>query len=167
VRGDETKHSYERKAQPLPKLGAFAEELDRLLEDRLIYRTRRQGEEWKDIDELFPFLYTATNFAGRRQWLRCLLCGRRCRILYGGAYFRCRRCYGLKFESQYEPAWLRGISRAQKIRERYGGSGSLDEPFPAKPKGMHWRTYDRLFAEDERLSAIWTRGIGEKLGLSL
>ena len=33
VRGDETKHSYERKAQPLPKLGAFAEELDRLLED--------------------------------------------------------------------------------------------------------------------------------------
>jgi transposase len=33
VRGDETKHSYERKAQPLPKLGAFADELDRLLED--------------------------------------------------------------------------------------------------------------------------------------
>jgi len=119
---------------------------------RLIYRTRRNGEEWRDIDEVFPFVFTATNFAGQRRWLECLSCGRRCQVLYGGAYFRCRRCHGLKYESQYEPAWLRGTTRAQKIRERYGGSGSLDEPFPAKPKGMHWRTYGRLVAEDERLT---------------
>ena len=33
VRGEETKHSYERKAQPLPKLGAFAGALDQMLED--------------------------------------------------------------------------------------------------------------------------------------
>ena len=133
---------------------------------RLIYRTRRSGDvEWRDIDELFPFIYTATNFAGRRQWLQCLSCQRCCRVLYGGAYFRCRRCHGLRYESQYEPAWLSGTSRAQKIRERYGGSGSLDEPFPDKPKGMHWRTYDRLVAQDERLTAIWVRGISEKWGI--
>jgi len=41
VRGDETNHSYERKAQPLPKLGAFAVELDRLLEDNAT-RPRRE-----------------------------------------------------------------------------------------------------------------------------
>ena len=133
---------------------------------RLIYRTRRSGEdEWRDIDELFPFIYTATNFAGRRQWLQCLSCRQRCRVLFGGAYFRCRRCHRLKYESQYEPAWLSGTSRAQKIRERYSGSGSLDEPFPEKPKGMHWQTYDRLVAQDDRLTAIWVRGISEKFGL--
>lgn len=32
VRGDETARSYERRAQPLPKLGAFADDLDRMLE---------------------------------------------------------------------------------------------------------------------------------------
>jgi hypothetical protein len=132
---------------------------------RLIYRTRRNGEEWRDIEELFPFLYTTTNFSGHRRWLQCLSCDHRCRILYGGTYFRCRRCHHLKYEAQYEPAWLRGVSRAQKIRERYGGSGSLDEPFPEKPKGMHWRTYRRLAAQDERLTAIWVRGISQRLGI--
>jgi hypothetical protein len=131
---------------------------------RLIYRTCRNGEEWRDIDEVFPFVYTATNFAGRRRWLQCLSCGRRCRVLYGGAYFRCRRCHGLKYESQYEPAWLRDTICAQKIRERHGGSGSLDEPFPDKPKGMHWRTYEFLVAEDERLTAIWVHAMSANFG---
>ena len=49
---------------------------------RLIYRTRRSGDEWRDIDELFPFIYTATNFSGQRQWLQCLSCRKRCRILF-------------------------------------------------------------------------------------
>jgi hypothetical protein len=38
----------------------------------------------------------------------------------------------------------RGVSQAQKIRMRLGGSVSLFEPFPEKPKGMHWLTYLRL-----------------------
>ena len=38
----------------------------------------------------------------------------------------------------------RGVSRAQKIRMRLGGSARLAEPFPDEPKGMHWRTYSRL-----------------------
>jgi hypothetical protein len=31
-----------------------------------------------------------------------------------------------------------------KIRTRLGGSGSLADDFPSKPKGMHWRTYHRF-----------------------
>jgi hypothetical protein len=38
----------------------------------------------------------------------------------------------------------RGIGQAQKIRMRLGGSANLCEPFPDKPKRMHWQTYDRL-----------------------
>jgi hypothetical protein len=40
----------------------------------------------------------------------------------------------------------RRMSQAQKIRKRLGGSVNLDEPFPEKPKGMHWRTYRKLGA---------------------
>ena len=33
---------------------------------------------------------------------------------------------------------------AQKIRERLGGSLSMLDPFPRKPKGMHWKRYEGL-----------------------
>jgi hypothetical protein len=35
------------------------------------------------------------------------------------------------------------LLKAQKIKLRLGGSANVLEPFPDKPKGMHWRTCDR------------------------
>ena len=122
---------------------------------RLIYKTRSHGGEWRDVDELVPFVHTRTNFGSGRRWFECLSCRIRCRILYGGAYFRCRRCHRLKYESQYEPAWGRAASRALKIRERLGGKGGIDDPFPLRRKGMQWKTYHRLEAEYERLTNNW------------
>jgi hypothetical protein len=61
-----------------------------------------------------------------------------------GKLFACRHCHGLAYASQQESSNQRGVYRAQKIRTRLGGSVSMFEDFPDKPKGMHWRTYDRL-----------------------
>ena len=65
--------------------------------------------------------------------------------LYGaGKLFACRHCHGLAYASQQESSNQRGLYRAQKICTRLGGSVSMFEDFPDKPKGMQWRTYDRL-----------------------
>jgi hypothetical protein len=72
-------------------------------------------------------------------------CGRRVTKLYGaGRLFACRHCYRLVYASQQEAAHQRGLLKSQKIRIRLGGSPSMLDEFPDKPKGMHWRTYDRL-----------------------
>lgn len=116
----------------------------------LSYRTREHGQtDWSDVEEDIPFAWTDTNFGGQRRWFQCPSCRGRCRVLYGGALFRCRGCYRLTYASQYEAQWERPINRAQDVRVKLGGSGSMDEPFPAKPKRMHWRTYRRLEAIDE------------------
>jgi hypothetical protein len=36
------------------------------------------------------------------------------------------------------------LIKTQAIRMKLGGSPSLADDFPKKPKGMHWRTYYRL-----------------------
>jgi hypothetical protein len=36
-----------------------------------------------------------------------------------------------------------------------GGSGSLAEPFPLRPKGMHRRRYSRLFLRAEKLETVF------------
>jgi hypothetical protein len=118
---------------------------------RLIYRTLRAEDDWQDVNELIPFAWTLASFNGRRQWLACPNCNRRCRIIYGGSYYRCRKCYQLKYESQYEQIFGSATNQRHKLRKRLGQVGSLEDPFPPKPKGMHWKTYRQLEALDRQL----------------
>ena len=118
----------------------------------LVYRLRSYGDaEWQRVEQCVPISWTACHLGGRRPWFLCSVysggryCGRRVAKLYGvGKLFACRHCYGLAYESQHEAARHRGLGRAQKIRMRLGGSPSMMDDFPNKPKGMHRRTYERL-----------------------
>lgn len=125
---------------------------------RLVYR-HRKGDGWTSVDEVVPFEETPLRLGGTRLWFKCLSCSRRCRILYGGNRFRCRLCYRLKYETQYEPDFARAATRALKIRERLGSSGGIDDFFPLRPRGMHRRIYDRLRQEEEELQSAWSLGI--------
>ena len=114
----------------------------------LVYRHRAWGDQWQDMREIVPYTETRTCFGGRRRWFECPGCGRACRVLFGGPY-RCRRCHGLHYSSQYQSVGSRTIGRLQALRTRLGGSGDLLEAFPARPKHMQWSTYVRLRANLE------------------
>jgi len=117
----------------------------------LLYRHRGGlGGEWEDVREPVELAWTLCNFGGERPWFICpgAGCGRRVAVLYGpGRYFLCRHCYDLVYQSQRDNEIYRALHRAQDIRQQLGGSANMTEPFPEKPKGMHWRTYERLFWE--------------------
>jgi hypothetical protein len=141
----------------------------------LLYHHRRGlGGEWEDVREPVELAWTACNFGGERPWFICpgAGCGRRVAILYGpGRYFLCRHCYDISYQSQRDNKMYRALHRAQKIRERLGGSANMTEPFPEKPKGMHRSTYDRLWwehheAETKQLIGMkeWLDKVEKKVG---
>jgi hypothetical protein len=141
----------------------------------MLYRHRSGlGGEWEDVQETVALSWTACNFGGKRPWFVCpgAGCGRRVALLYGPErYFLCRHCYDLVYESQRDDAMYRALHKAQSIRARLGGSANVMEPFPEKPKGMHWRTYERLWwehheAEMEQLVSMrgWLDKLEKKVG---
>jgi hypothetical protein len=133
----------------------------------LTYRHRSgPGAEWEDVQETVSLGWSTCNFGGERPWFLCpgAGCGRRVAILYGlGKYFLCRRCYDLVYESQRENEMHRALRRAQTIRERLGGSANMMEPFPERPKGMHYDTYMRLFWEHHEAEMEQLAGMREWL----
>jgi hypothetical protein len=111
------------------------------------YRSQANSHQWEDVEQVTLLTWTPCHFGGSRPWFLCAgsECHRRVGKLYAaGKFFLCRRCYGLVYESQRANARHRALYRARKFRERLGGSANLTEPFPEKPKGLHWDTYERL-----------------------
>jgi hypothetical protein len=142
--------SWNMNGEPSGKINYTAHEGHLLLD----FKVRDYDEEeWTPVKQTIRFDYTHVHFGGQRQWLVCPRCQRRCRILYGGSRFYCRKCYRLKYQSQAEDAVQRAVTRAQRVRKRLGGFEGIDDPFPPKPKGMHWKTYNRLEKADEEAAS--------------
>ena len=131
-----------------------------------------------EIDEVISYMSPATgrlikhriqvtttrpHYGGVRVWFVCG-CGRRCGKLYlppDGDIYRCRRCYGLAYTSQRVSPTDRLWRRVGAICRRLGAVSGTSLKIPAKPKGMHWRTYQRLRRDAEEtcapLLSEWTR----------
>lgn len=134
----------------------------------LKYRSRDYGGDWSDVEQRIPIVWSSCRFGGERPWFLCsvasngVYCGRRVIKLYGaGRLFACRYCYRLAYTSQQESAHQRGLWKSQKIRMGLGGSASMLDEFPDKPKGMHRRTYDRLRRRHDAAEERSTFGLME------
>lgn len=88
---------------------------------------------------------TACHYGGARACFVCPDCQRRATLLYlSRDRFSCRTCLRLVYAVCREQSHERARRRAQAIRLRLGGTASLLDPFPSRPKGMFRHTYDRL-----------------------
>ena len=99
-----------------------------------------------------PIVWTQCHFGGWRPWVKCLQCDRKVRKLYfAEVSLACRQCSNLLYACQRRGAKSRRYLKALKLRLRLNGIANLREPFPARPKGMHRKTYARLHGLGERL----------------
>ena len=58
--------------------------------------------------------------------------------------FACRHCQKCVYECQRETYDDREMRRADNIRKKLGWTAGIANLAGGKPKGMHWRTYERL-----------------------
>ena len=103
---------------------------------------------------------TPCHFGGTRTWFRCPSprCGRRVAILYKGRFFGCRHCLQLAYASQSERREERLDRKSDKIRRQLGWDGDRRR----KPRGMRWRTYDRLQAQYAELLGMSLEGMARR-----
>lgn len=140
-------------------------EADRVILD---YRHQRGGGEWKSQNYPLRIEWTPCNYGGARAWFRCPAqgCGRRVAKLYlGGAIFSCRHCYKLVYECQREASDDLAARRANTIRRRLGWDVGIFNPSGGKPKGMHWRTYQRLADKHDAHVNISLNYMARRLGI--
>src|SRR5258706_15383176 len=117
----------------------------------LVYKQRRPGDDWRSVEEQITLTSTPCHFGGRRVWFVCPRCHDRAAKLYSSTpYFLCRDCCGLPYASQNESDHDRALRRARNLRRRLGAGLVVGDPIWDKPKGMNWRTFDRLKEEAER-----------------
>lgn len=132
---------------------------------RLSYVYWGYGDESnkKSVDYTVHIARTACNFGGERPWFVCpgIINGRVCRrrvakLYLKFGYFLCRHCHDLSYETQQVGRRDAALRRCQQIRQRLGGSANMTIPFPPRPKGMHSRTYWKLWDEHDRAEQEYT-----------
>lgn len=120
---------------------------------RLRYRV-----DGASMAQRIEFTWTPCPFGGRRTWLLCPNCRRRCAIVYGvdsRGRFSCRSCLLLAYSSEAEDTVTRSWRKQLKIELNLDPDGN-------RPKWMRRTTYLRLCdgidcAENTRREALVTR----------
>jgi hypothetical protein len=106
------------------------------------------------LEQSIELVSLARPYGGRQWYFLCPRTGRRVSVLWkppGACYFASRQSWGGKvaYGSQFQSPYRRACSGAGAIRYRLGGRNEWSGELPPRPKGMHWRTYEREIARIE------------------
>ena len=149
---------WSKNDEPIGKIQITAQENAVTLD----YRFQERDGDWESLSYEVVLLSQPCHFKGERRWFACPTrgCGRRVAILYGGRVFACRKCHQLVYPSQREAVYQRAQRKAESLRKRLGWPPGYDS-CGSKPKGMHWKTFDRLTHEIEKQERISDLGFAE------
>jgi hypothetical protein len=122
-----------------------------------LFRAGIRPKHWNDgvitLDgQTLAVAWVPWHFGGTRPFFVCK-CGRRVLQLFrpGNNSWRCRQCYDLTYATRQVGLRHRMILKGVKVRERLGSHDlGIANPFPTKPKGMHWQRYERLRARHDQ-----------------
>jgi len=133
----------------------------------LSYRHKSGDGDWKDVCHTVFLDWTPCRYGGQRAWFICsqIGCWRRVAILYGGATFACRQCHKLAYPCQRETHVDRVARRVNRIRRRLGWEQGILNSIEEKPKGMHWKTFEKLTHQHNRFLGASLEGMSQQLGL--
>ena len=152
---------WSRNGEVRASIGLEVENLERV---RLRYNVTIQGHtEAKDYH--VRVTWTPCHLGGKRPWFLCPCCGRRVAKLYSFGVFACRHCLRLNYRCQQVKKRDVASDRSFKLRHALGcEEGFLSVPAECipKPKGMHWRTFDRKI---ERLKTVDARALGDAIAI--
>lgn len=131
--------------------------------------TRQHKGEWQPMEYAVAVDWTPCHFGKGRKWFLCPHCGRRVGVLYLGSagMFACRHCYRLAYACQRETESDRASRRADNLRRRLEWEPGFLNGEGDKPKGMHWRTFERLTAEHDRYVSISLAWAMKRFGLTM
>jgi hypothetical protein len=110
------------------------------------YRLTKAAPNAEEFNGRVHVSWTYPHLGGRRAWLHCTRRG-------------CRSCAGIRYASKNLSKHARARTRADKIRRQLGGEPGHNEPVPLKPRGMHWKTYDRRRLELLNAEALWEQHV--------
>ena len=136
---------------------------------RLFYSLPANDEaEPVSVERLILFDYTPCHYGGQRTWFICPSsnCQRRVISLHSRwGYFLCRHCCHLNYQSQHEGYVDRQLSKSHAICERLGVKAGESLAFADKPKGMHWKTYNKLYQQAEKSRGVFFQHHAKVLGV--
>lgn len=121
-----------------------------------------------NVDLSIKMSHTIPHYGGYRWWFICPLkgCERRVAKLHKpplAAYFGCRHCHNLTYQSTRETTYMdKADRRLRAIYERLGGTGNYLRGLPEKPQTMRSSTYFRLLGEYMNLQYIRDLAFGQQ-----
>lgn len=82
--------------------------------------------------------FTTCNYGGTREWFICPRCNdRKAKLYLRNGRFACRDCQSLRYHSQALDPMARNLLAYSLVQNKLGD-------YDMKPKGMHWKTFERL-----------------------
>lgn len=147
--------TWSRYGEPFASIGGYGSRDEVWLK----YTTGASSGDPEQWSYRIQLAWTDCNYGGSRPWFCCPNCGRRVAMLYAGRRFLCRKCHGLAYASQTADYLNAAINKLERLESRLQNRGGM----LYRPKGMHWKTYDRINAEIDAHTDRVDRSFGARL----